>query len=277
MAKRAFLYLKNKILQNKKVSAVCAGILIAVVVLVLILSAGHKKEPVVLGSGLVLEDTYWEENDQGYPEYKAEGFQSQYGIDISEWVEEVDFRKVKESGIDFVILRVGYRGYETGKFVLDEGLANYLKQASAAKLKIGVYFVSQAVSEEEAVEEVQFIADHVKGYDLEMPVYIDLEAVPEAARTDGITRTEYTKIVQAFLNAAKENGYQGGIYANEAWYQERLDLSKLDGYDLWLAKYTETPGQSLAVDMWQFTNEALVPGCDMWVDLNVRVSRKPES
>ena len=272
--KNLFSQIKTRIFKNKLVTLIVAGAFCVVVIVLIILISGssaRKKVPVVLGSGLVLEDEYWTQNDKGYPYYDKEGSQNIYGIDISEWVEDIDFRKVRSYGMDYVILRVGYRGYETGKFVLDNNLADYLKQASAAGFQIGAYFVSQAIDEQEAVEEAEFVLEHVKGYPIDMPIYIDLEEVYDTARTDHLTREDYTRIVKAFIDCLKSNGYHGGVYANESWLLEKLDLSQLEEYDLWLAKYTDTPGETLAINMWQFSNEGLVDGCDMWVDLNVRV------
>ena len=261
------------ILQHRLVCIIAACVLSAVIILIIVFS-GKPQAPVILGPGSVLKNTFWSTNEQGYPFYEQDGFSNVYGIDISEWVGEIDFKKIKSSGFDFVVLRVGYRGYETGKFVLDNSLAEYLKAASSAGLRIGAYFVSQAISEEEAAEEAEFVIEHVKGYNIDMPIYIDLEDVYDVARTDHLTREDYTKIVQAFLDTLTSQGYHGGIYANEAWYQEKLDLARLKDYDLWLAKYSETPGENLAINMWQFSSEGLVSGCDMWVDLNVRVAKQ---
>jgi len=264
--------IRKWITAHRVISAAVVVVLCAGIVLCLTL-CGRKQVPIVLGPGLVLEDEYWTVNDKGMPYYDREGYTNVYGIDVSEWVENIDFRKIRSAGMDFVIFRVGYRGYETGKFVLDTALADYLKQAATAGLKIGAYFVSQAVNEQEAIEEAQYVIDHVKGYTLEMPIYIDLEEVYDKARTDDLTKEDYTKIIQAFIDTVEEQGYEGGVYANEAWYQEKVDLTKLKDFDLWLAKYADKPGDSLAVNMWQFSSEGLISGSDMWVDLNVRVSQ----
>ena len=264
---------------HKMVSA--AGALgIAIIILIVCLVSCKKSDlapaPAYTGSGLILEDEYWKVNEQGFRYYDCEGYTNVFGIDISEWVEDIDFHAVKEAGVDYVILRVGYRGYETGKFVLDNHLSKYLLYASRAGLKIGVYFVSQAVNAQEAIEEAEYVLDHIRGYRMEMPVFIDLEEVYDEARTDGLTVQDRTEIVRAFCNDLESQGFQAGVYANEAWLLYKLDLDKLDDYDIWLAKYTDTPGTGFPIHMWQFTNEGVIPGTDMWVDFNVLVLRDQE-
>lgn len=261
--------------------ALAAGILCAaIVILIICLVSCRKPEatsaPAYTGSGLFLEDAYWNVNDQGFRYYDRKGYSNVFGIDISEWVGDINFEDVKSAGVDFVILRVGYRGYETGKFVLDNLLSKYLLYASRAGLKIGVYFVSQAVNTQEAIEEAEYVLDHIRGYRMEMPIFIDLEDVADAARTDSLTVEERTNIVKAFCNDLESQGFQAGVYANEAWLLDKLDMSKLQDYDIWLAKYDQTPGENLPVHMWQFTNEGEIPGTEMWVDFNVRVFRNEE-
>jgi len=270
-------------LGSHKLVVIAAASCIALVILIACLAVFRRSvpssSPAYNGSGLILEDTFWNVNDQGFRYYDREGYTNVFGIDISEWVGDIDFEAVKSAGVDFVILRVGYRGYETGKFVLDNRLSEYLLYASRAGLKIGVYFVSQAINTQEAIEEAEYVLDHIRGYRLEMPVFIDLEEVFDEARTDSLSVTERTNIVQAFCNDLESQGFQAGVYANEAWLMNKLDLNRLleQDYDIWLAKYTDAPGEELPIHMWQFTNEGVVPGTDMWVDLNVLVIRSDES
>ena len=259
------------ITENPLLSAVAAACILVILIIVLAVSCTRKgPEP----DAVLFEEDAWKTNENGFLYYDKDGYTSQFGIDISEWVEKIDFRQIRSSGVEFVILRAGYRGYETGKFVLDNQLASYLEAASAAGLKVGAYFVSQAVNEQEAIEEADFILDHVNGYRLDMPVYIDLESVYDTARTDHLTASEYTKIADAFCRRVEERGYQGGIYANSDWFRNRLNFQEIRQYDIWLAQYSSSLSTDLPVNMWQYTNEGLIDGCEMWVDLNVRVTQE---
>ena len=246
--------------------------LAACVILIIILLSVNEPRNHVTGRGIVLDDASWETTQDGFRYYNREGYHNSFGIDISEWVEDIDFRALKKSGVEFVILRVGYRGYETGKFVLDQQLQEYLREARNAGLMTGAYFVSQAISEEEAREEAEYVIGHIRNYAMEMPLYIDLETVYDAARTDDLTKDQQTKIAVAFCETIEENGYRAGIYANESWFQDKLNFRDIASYDIWLAKYADTPSTELPVNMWQFTDEGLVEGTDFFVDKNVRVS-----
>ena len=270
-------------MRGHKLAVIAGALGIAVIILIVCLvscrTSGPVPAPAYTGSGLLLEDEYWKVNELGFKYYDREGYTNVFGIDISEWVEDIDFNAVKAAGVDYVILRVGYRGYETGKFVLDNHLSKYLLYASRAGLKIGVYFVSQAVNAQEAVEEAEYVLDHIRGYRLEMPVFIDLEEVYDTARTDGLTVQERTNIVQAFCSDLESQGFSAGVYANEAWFREKLDLDKLleQNYCIWLAKYSDASGVDFPINMWQFTNEGVIPGTDMWVDFNVTVLKDQEA
>ena len=275
--KKSVLEIRNYILNHRFLSAAVCLFLICVIIVVSVISCSIRRSgPPVRSTAEYLDMTYWKDTERGVRYYDLEGYRSEFGIDISEWVEDVDFRKLKSSGVSFVILRAGYRGYETGKFVPDNRLPEYLKGAKSAGLRIGAYFVSQAVSEEEAVEEAQYVLDMCKGYTLEMPVYIDLEPVYDTARTDGLNAQDYTKIALAFCRTVEEQGLRGGIYANDQWFHSKLLFDKIKQYDIWIAQYADVLSTDLPVNMWQYSSEGLVDGCDMWVDLNVRVFREQQ-
>ena len=263
--------LLSKIPRRTYIAILAAAILIAVICVVCASCFPGGSGDHVTGSGLLLDASYWKQNSSGYYTYEKDGYASSVGMDISEWVGDVDFKQVKESGIDFVIVRIGYRGYDLGGLVPDNNFRNYLKGAFRAGLKIGAYFVSQAVSKEEAVEEADYVMEQVKGYSMEMPLYIDLEAVPEAARTDHLTVEERSAIAAAFCSRVEEMGYRGGVYANNTWFHDYLNFSKIRRYDIWLADYSESPDPTIPINMWQYTFEGTVPGAEGSVDLNARV------
>lgn len=258
------------------IAIVSAAVLAGIIAVIIVSCSSGRTMVRVDGPSSYFDDQYWQTDENGFTYYACDGYLNNYGIDISEWVGEIDFRKVKKAGIDFVILRVGYRGYETGKFVLDNNLSKYLKEARSAGLGIGAYFVSQAINEEEAAEEAEYVMEHVRGYEMELPLYIDLEAVYDTARTDHLTAEDYTKIAETFCSTVEAAGYRGGIYANNQWFHDNLIFDRIQQYDIWMAQYSEILSTDLPVNMWQFTNEGLVDGCEMWVDLNVRVFKETE-
>lgn len=212
--------------------------------------------------------------DGSFMYYAAEDFRSRIGVDVSKWNGDIDWYALKEQGIEFAIIRVGFRGYETGELVLDEMFYEYMNGAQEAGLDTGVYFYSQAVSEEEAVEEAQFVLNCIAGYDISLPVYFDTEEVEEGeARTDIIASGSYTLNAEAFCRTIEEHGYRAGVYASNGWIRRNLDLSWLTDYEIWYAQYNDTPGKEYGFDMWQYTKYGDLYGCNTYLDMNIRVER----
>ena len=265
--------IKLYIVRHPWIAAGAAAIALGLVLFISISSCSNNEiTSVNYSSGIVLENTYWETDDKGFMNYNKEGYSSSVGIDISQWVEDIDFTAVKKYGVEYVILRLGYRGYTEGGLFSDENFEKYIKAAQKAGLKVGVYFVTQAISEDEAVEEAEYVLKYISGHKIEMPVYIDMEEVYDTARTDELTADDFTRIAAAFCKKVEEAGYRGGIYANETWFNNKLDFDKIKHYDIWLAKYSDTLSTDLAINMWQYSSEGTVDGTEMWVDMNVRVS-----
>lgn len=265
--------IKLYIVRHPWIAAGAAAIALGLILFISISSCSNNEiTSVNYSSGIVLEDTYWETDDKGFMNYNKEGYSSSVGIDISQWVEDIDFTAVKKYGVEYVILRLGYRGYTEGGLFSDENFEKYIKAAQKAGLKVGVYFVTQAISEDEAVEEAEYVLKYISGHKIEMPVYIDMEEVYDTARTDELTADDFTRIAAAFCKKVEEAGYRGGIYANETWFNNKLDFDKIKHYDIWLAKYSDILSTDLAINMWQYSSEGTVDGTEMWVDMNVRVS-----
>ncbi|MGN1167981.1 MAG: glycoside hydrolase family 25 protein [Lachnospiraceae bacterium] len=196
---------------------------------------------------------------------------SKIGVDVSRYQEEVNWEKVKKSGIDFAMIRLGYRGYgKDGHLVEDEYYKRNIEGAIAAGLEVGVYFFSQALSEKEAVEEAEFVLKRVRDYNLTYPVVFDTEEIlEESARTKNLEREQYTKNCIAFCDAIREKGHEVMIYANMKWMAFTLDLRALTEYDFWYADYEKNPQCPYAFKMWQYTEKGKVPGIDGGVDLNI--------
>lgn len=192
------------------------------------------------------------------------------GIDVSKYQGEIDWEKVKADGIDYAILRLGYRGYGTGKMVLDETYEDNLENAEKAGMDIGVYYFTQAITPEEAVEEAEMVLEYIKGHRILYPVIVDIEDVPSGeARTAGLTRDEITEILIAFCERIKQEGYTPMIYANTKWLVSKMDLARLTDYDKWLAQYYRTPFFPYEFHMWQYSSTGTVDGIEGNVDLNI--------
>lgn len=192
------------------------------------------------------------------------------GIDISKYQDYIDFVKVKKAGIDFCMIRVGARGYGSGQLVEDECFSDNIKRARDAGLMVGLYFYSQAINTEEAMEEARFVLDRVGDYLIEYPIVFDMELVPnDEARTDGLSKSERTGITKAFLDTISEAGYKTAIYGNKEWLIKKIDMSKLTSYDVWLSQDADIPDYPYRFTMWQYDTKGTVDGIAGWVNLNI--------
>lgn len=196
---------------------------------------------------------------------------SRLGIDVSEYQPQVDWQQVKEAGIDYVMVRLGYRGYgEAGTLVEDSMFRSHMEGASAVGLDVGVYFFSQAVNEQEVLEEVQFVLEKIAEYEITCPVVFDTEEIKfDTARTDNLTAKEFTDHCITFCDAVKEAGYDTMIYANMKWMAFTLEMTRLAEYDKWFADYEPLPQCPYEFSMWQYTETGTVAGIEGNVDLNV--------
>lgn len=213
-------------------------------------------------SRLTLEDGRWA--------YEHEGKKAAFGIDVSEYQYEIDWEKVAADGVEFAILRLGYRGYgESGVLKLDQYFESNIKGATEAGIEVGVYLFSQAVSAAEAVEEAEFMIENISGYEVTYPLILDIEDVPEDARTVGMTKEETTDAVAAFCEAVEASGYRPMIYANTRWFVAKVDMSRLVKYDKWLAQYYDLPFFPYEFQMWQYTDQGSIDGIEGTVDMNL--------
>lgn len=191
------------------------------------------------------------------------------GIDVSEFQHQVDWNAVKEAGVEYVILRVGFRGYSTGAVKADaRALANY-QGAKAAGLKIGVYFFSQAITSEEARAEANFLLGFTEGWDLQMPVVYDWEYIKAEARTGKMDARTLTDCTIAFCETIQAAGHTPMVYFNKNQGEKLLYLEELTDYPFWLAWYSDEMDYPYYVEMWQYTNKGEVPGIKGDVDVNI--------
>ena len=189
------------------------------------------------------------------------------GIDVSKWNGSIDWNAVKNSGVNYVIIRVGYRGSSQGALIEDPKFKTNIKGATAAGLKVGVYFFTQAVDEVEAVQEASMVLDRISGYKISYPVFLDVEG--SGGRGDAIDSATRTAVCKAFCNTIKNAGYTPGVYANKTWLTSKMDAGALSGYKIWLAQYAKTPTYTGRYDLWQYRSDGKVSGISGKVDFNI--------
>lgn len=190
-----------------------------------------------------------------------------FGIDVSKWNGTIDWKAVKNSGVSYVIIRCGYRGSSTGALIEDPKFVSNIKGATAAGIKVGVYFFSQAVNRSEAVEEASMVLELIKKYTISYPVFLDVEA--SGGRADNIDKATRTDVIKAFCETIQNSGYTAGVYANKSWLTNKIDASQLGRYKIWLAQYASAPSYTGRYDMWQYKSTGKVSGISGDVDMNL--------
>ncbi len=213
------------------------------------------------------------EEKAGLKRYMENGKKISYvGVDISKQTGSVNFRSLKAAGVDYVMIRVGGRGYSTGQISLDDDFKEHIEGAIAEELDIGIYFYSQAISPEEAVQEASFVIQNLEPYraHIKYPVAIDMEFVAnDEARIDGLSREDRTNVTIAFLEAVKGAGYVPMVYGDKEWLIKEVDLTKLQNYDIWLAQEADIPDYPYQYAMWQYSTKGVVNGIKGDANLNI--------
>lgn len=207
-----------------------------------------------------------------------QGMDTEVGIDVSYYQGDVDWQQVKDSGVSFVIIRLGYRGYGSGKLVIDPKFKEYIDGASAVGLKIGIYFFSQAISTEEAEEEAQLVLENIRGYRIDYPVVFDWEIIGvSTARTDSMTADEVTACATQFCDTVAAAGYTPAVYFTKYLGYRRYHLGALADYDFWFAEYSSQPSCYYEFQIWQYSDSANIPGISGRVDLNISFKKYGET
>ncbi len=191
-------------------------------------------------------------------------------IDVSKYQKNINWSKVKESGVEYAIIRVGFRGYgEKGTLSIDPYFEQNIKGAKAAGIKCGVYFYSAAKNIIEAVEEANFVLNAVKGYSLDLPIAFDTELVGE--RLSGVSAKQRTDNAIAFMETVKQAGYKTMLYTYFNFYNNYLEKSRLTDYTLWMAYYTDNSSllNGISYDGWQYASDGSVSGIAGRCDMNV--------
>ncbi len=198
------------------------------------------------------------------------------GIDVSEHNGEIDWEKVKETQ-DFAFIRVGYRGYGNGEIYEDKYAADNLKNANKAKIPVGVYFYTQAVTAEEAEDEADFVYDIIKKYNIDLPVMIDLEypidsdgnAVGRLVESDN-DLNKNAEIINSFVEKLEKKGYTAGVYASSSVLHNKISMKKLKKSAVaWVADYNDKVTYDVDYTIWQYSETGSVDGVSSkYVDLN---------
>ena len=225
--------------------------------------------PGVEANSLTAEDF---SDQSGYPTYTGSDYQVLRGVDVSEHQHEIDWAQVAASGVDYAYVRLGYRGYTEGGLFEDPYFRANVEGALANGLQVSVYFFSQAISVQEAIEEAEFVLERIKDYNITLPVVYDWEKIngETAARTDNLDFSILNDCAVAFCDTVKNAGYAPAIYFNRHLGYYGYDLSRMTDYDFWFAlPESPFPNFYYAVDMWQYSFTEQVPGIAEPTDMNL--------
>lgn len=196
------------------------------------------------------------------------------GIDVSTYNQGIDWSAVRAQGIDFAILRVGARGWESGRIYNDDYFLYNLNEAKKAGIDIGVYFYSTAVNAAEALEEANYALEMLNGAELEYPIFIDIEQSGEYpnGRSDRLDKATRALVIDTFCTQIRRNGYRAGVYSGLYYFKSNLDYNHASHYTIWLAAYSRSnhlPYFNERYDMWQYTDSGIVYGIRSIVDMSV--------
>lgn len=248
----------KKLLKNKKAAGLLlSAALIIILVICAVITASHSSS---------FDKKNFFNTDKEYVE----------GIDVSSHNGEINWNSVAKS-TEFTIIRVGYRGYGTGKIETDSMFEDNIKSANKAKIPAGVYFYSQALTPEEAVEEAKFVLDAIDGYNVDLPVFIDFEY---AHGSDGeltgrlyeakLSSAQSAEIINAFCKKIRDGGYYSGVYSSSSILNFSVKTSSLDDeIYVWVADYNKTVSYLGAYDIWQYSKKGQCDGVNSkYVDVN---------
>lgn len=204
------------------------------------------------------------------------------GVDVSSWNGIINFTAAKNDGLDFAIIRMGTSGYGSGKILEDVYWRENVKNALNNNVKVGIYFLSNAITEQEILNEANFLINNLNmaGFSnkIKYPVVFDTEFSAEYpnGRADLLSKEERTRLAKKFLDRIREAGYIPMIYASKSYLYDQLDMSKLQDYEVWVAHYNgttnpvENPTDYRGIyQIWQYTSTGRFAGINGNVDLNI--------
>lgn len=195
--------------------------------------------------------------------YKTEN--TKIGIDVSKWQEEIDWEKVKNSGVEFAIIRVGYQTEYDGEYVVDPYFIQNIEGAKAVGLPVGIYFYSYAKTVEQATEQAEWVTEQLSDYEIDLPIAFDWESWT-SFNTTGMSFYTINKVANTFLDKLTDNGYKAMLYGSSSYLKDIWYPSK---YDTWLAHYTSKTNYDGDYFLWQMCDTGRVDGIDNYVDVNI--------
>ncbi len=193
------------------------------------------------------------------------------GVDVSSYSGEIDWQSVKNSGVDFAMIRIGGRGYgEDGALYADDKAIENITNAKNAGIEVGVYFFSQAITTQEAIDEADYVKKMLGDIKLDFPVAYDWEIIKDDnARTDSVSAAQATECAKAFCERVRQSGYTPMLYSPSQELYFKYDLSRLSDIDIWYCEYSDVPTFYYEFSMWQYSSTATVSGIEGDVDLNI--------
>ena len=236
----------------------------------------EETEPLLPYSTLQAESFGFNGNFKTYEDDSTDGM---IGIDVSDLQLWIDWETVATSPVEFAILRAGYRGYEDGSLHQDQYLEYNLETATACGLDVGLYFFSQAVTTDEAIEEAELVLTALNGRSIDMPVFFDWEYVDsDTSRTQSMASSEIMACANAFCETIERSGYEAGIYFSTSMGLDCYNLPELQSYAFWVAEYSDSLSFPYHADCWQYSSTGTIPGTedDMIVDLDLYFKEKSE-
>ena len=257
--------------RSRLVLGLCLLCLLVVVIVSVVLVRCSAEEGGPAEADFGTPAAAWQKNDLGYyfnTSGRAMPAAVLKGMDVSKFQGEIDWEKAKAAGIDFAIIRCGYRGYGSGALVEDSTYRRNIQGAINAGLRVGVYFYSQAINEAEAVEEASMVLSLVSGYSLPLGVYYDTESVG-GGRAHALSAAERTACAVAFCETIRSAVYSAGVYSYASWCYNALNFGNISKYNIWIAQYRDTLSFSYKHNIWQYTGSGSVKGISKPVDMNI--------
>lgn len=271
---------KRRRLRRRNPSALVSIVLIvfSLLVMMMVYHENQKKLRTPVISNLVEHDYDFSNlySENGFILYEDDTYTSIPGIDVSSHQGAIDWKKVKEAGVQFAYIRCGYRGYETGLINKDETFDYNISQAKANGIQVGVYFFSQAVSQKEAEEEAEFTLSCMKKYEIDLPVVYDFEKPGGIfARTYTQSKDVTTENAVLFCHIMQRKGYDAMIYNSTNLFEKLFNLEYIQEFGTWVAHYnTPYPTYPYTYQIWQYSDSGKIDGIDQAVDLDLMFIRK---
>lgn len=265
---------KNKTANKKKLIIITGAILVLLMLVsTYAIACGALLSYDGLGMKQEREDASYDldmlKNNKGRYSYDDGFYHSRFGIDVSQYQGNINWKKAAEDGVEFAMLRLGCRLCDSGNIRLDRKYRKNLKNAKEAGIDVGVYFFSQATNTDEAIEEAKFVIRHIRGKGLKLPIAFDLEPVEGSDRITGMSEAEKTEVADAFCQVIEKAGYRAMVYGNPSFIADSYSMGYLTDYDTWLAHYTDFTDYDYKFTMWQYTDSGKVDGIDGYVDFDL--------